>query len=681
MLQSPLENPSELFDVYVDTSGFGWTAGLNGTVYYTADWGQTWEDRSLPTDFGPVLTLAYVPGSNGQRVVVAGEQIAYSTDAGLTWTEVGPPSSLGNLTHSAALSDTAIFLTNDRGVLLRSRDGGATWTEVSLPIEEAWTSLQFVEDTLGWLGSRYGDILRSTDGGQSWTVLHDSTFEGRIELHFFTPDFGYAASGKDFIRTLDGGQTWDTLAQHILTRLVHDLVAIDYLHILATQGPFMAVSHDGGLTWQSDYNHPYVGTSNRGLHAHADGKVWAANKFRSLLYSSDHGDTWQDQFPGFKGFLGKIAAYDAQTVVAAGSGWFIRTQNSGLDWEELTTNLPTDLSAQGLLALSEQDFIIAGANELLSSHDGGLTWTTDTSFSSGLLRDLTRDPQGHVYALQTAVGVLASADSGRSWRVIEGPVNQARGLSWPTDSSGYLASSAGRIFRTLDGGATWDTLTTGASARLERIAWSSAQDVWVLRGGFSDSVLHSADAGATWERIALTRRYSWRSLAFSDSLRGWIVGGRSADGYVLQTTDGGQTWTEVREQPVGIFDLTVPYRADTLMFWACGQGGLVDFYGTVDTTAADTSSNDTTTTSFWQQAAPDFQLYPNPSQGSIAFKTPFASTQPLALQVFDLQGRPVAAYAWPQVPEQVDLSALPAGLYLMRLQQGNRLAVRRWQKE
>ena len=74
----------------------------------------------------------------------------------------------------------------------------------------------------------------------------------------------------------------------------------------------------------------------------------------------------------------------------------IRSQNSGLDWEELTLNLPPDLSAQGLEMLSDSVYILISANGFYSSRDAGQTWSQDTSLSNGILRMLTADPFGNL---------------------------------------------------------------------------------------------------------------------------------------------------------------------------------------------------------------------------------------------------------------------------------------------
>lgn len=685
VLQNPLENPSQLHDVYMDETGFGWTGGENSTLYYTTDFGQNWVDRSLPTSYGNIFYLDYVPETSGQHVVTAGTKIAYTTDAGQNWTEVITGINTGAFNGIQALADTAIYAIGNRGLLIKSQDGGANWTQVTLPMEIEWESMDFTDANTGWLGSRTGDIIHTTDGGQTWTVLHDSTFLGRVWLRFLNEDFGYMAEGRNFLQTTDGGLTWDTLAQNVFPSTINDIEVIDSLNILVSQNTRIAWTHDGGMTWSSANNHPYISTTNGGIHGHPDGKVWVANKWRSVLYSDDFGDSWVDQFPAFKGYLGYIDAFDEKNVVAVGSsGLGIHTQNSGLDWEEFSSVDLNYTSFSGLATLSEKVFVLSGGQEIMSTRDGGTTWQTDTTFDSGFIRSMSQDPDGNLYALHNLEGIFTSTDSGLTWQSVPTPPGAAytwRGNTWYNDSLGILLGSQGRIFRTEDGGQNWDSIPSGNTRTLTDVFWSGAHDAWVLASASLDSIMHSSNAGISWEMIALPRKTTWRDIEFADSLRGWLVGGSSTDGYILETTDGGQTWTEVHTQVAPYHAITIPKVADTLMVWASGLGGVVDFLGIIDTTTADTSGGDTSTTAFWNQAAADFKVYPNPSEGFISLKTPFSSSQPLSLQVFDVSGRQVADYRWAQVPTRVDLTELPDGLYLIRMHQGNRIAVRRWKKE
>jgi photosystem II stability/assembly factor-like uncharacterized protein len=62
-----------------------WTAGAEGTIIYSADNGQTWEDLSLHED-ETLSDVSFLDGKNGWVVGEFGV-IKHTTDGGHTWVE------------------------------------------------------------------------------------------------------------------------------------------------------------------------------------------------------------------------------------------------------------------------------------------------------------------------------------------------------------------------------------------------------------------------------------------------------------------------------------------------------------------------------------------------------------------------------------------------------------------
>ncbi|HHG86259.1 MAG TPA: T9SS type A sorting domain-containing protein, partial [Bacteroidetes bacterium] len=69
------------------------------------------------------------------------------------------------------------------------------------------------------------------------------------------------------------------------------------------------------------------------------------------------------------------------------------------------------------------------------------------------------------------------------------------------------------------------------------------------------------------------------------------------------------------------------------------------------------------------------QIHPNPSTGQVTVSYAFAGVQEVKINIYDLQGRSVFASQMAPVSQgssDLDLDALPAGVYLMRLRAGER---------
>ncbi|MEM9984204.1 MAG: T9SS type A sorting domain-containing protein [Bacteroidota bacterium] len=80
----------------------------------------------------------------------------------------------------------------------------------------------------------------------------------------------------------------------------------------------------------------------------------------------------------------------------------------------------------------------------------------------------------------------------------------------------------------------------------------------------------------------------------------------------------------------------------------------------------------------------DYRLYPNPAAQELTLQLTLNQVQPLALRLYDLQGRLMQTEAWSPAQSfeaELDLKGLAPGLYLLSLQVGDYQVVRRFMKE
>ena len=133
-----------------------------------------------------------------------------------------------------------------------------------------------------------------------------------------------------------------------------------------------------------------------------------------------------------------------------------------------------------------------------------------------------------------------------------GVTARLRGVSAVTERVAWASGSGGTVLRTSDGGATWQRLTVPGAEKLDfRDIDAVSEDVaFVLSIGSGESsrIYKTIDAGRTWTlqftntdpKAFFDAMAFWdpnRGIAFSDSVDGQLV--------ILQTRDGGKTWTRV----------------------------------------------------------------------------------------------------------------------------------------
>jgi photosystem II stability/assembly factor-like uncharacterized protein len=168
-----------------------------------------------------------------------------------------------------------------------------------------------------------------------------------------------------------------------------------------------------------------------------------------------------------------------------------------------------------------------------------------------------------VWAAGTGGTYVVTTDGGETWRaaVVPGAENlQFRDVQGVSDKVAYLMSIGNnttdfRIYKTVDGGATWTIEFTNETVH----AFYDCFGFWTPRRGIahSDSVsgvfpdLRTVD-GMTWESIAANMppalpgeasfAASGTCVATQGGRNAWIATGGSAIARILATRDGGDTW-------------------------------------------------------------------------------------------------------------------------------------------
>jgi photosystem II stability/assembly factor-like uncharacterized protein len=148
--------------------------------------------------------------------------------------------------------------------------------------------------------------------------------------------------------------------------------------------------------------------------------------------------------------------------------------------------------------------------------------------------------------------VFRTEDGGKSWqRQTTGTEESVNDIYFRDREEGYLLAG-NKIFSTEDGGAGWREVHAfapaefgGAAPELYSVRFATKKRGWIVgsvsRGdNVVDSLLlYTEDGGASWLRRSMPVRYELLHLDFDGGKRGWIVGDR---GTILHTEDGGATW-------------------------------------------------------------------------------------------------------------------------------------------
>lgn len=663
-------------------------AGTGGGVYRSTDGGITWSIGENPTINSPISHVV----SDGTYSYAADYRLFRSGDDGLTWERIAPQlpawSVRAMTTHNGRVF---IAMSNEAG-LFRSADGGEEWTRIGREsLEGGIMSLVSDGDYL-FAASGKGAIYRSSDDGDSWISLPLEQVLSRMESLYLAGGMLFINLGWndetrqiDLLRSSDHGATWTLGGKGLPRPIVSNVVALGNVLYCGTVGGTVDGiyrSFDMGDQW-----YPVSGsfpTDRKGglwrpiLHVY---DVTLLASVRNGLYrSSDAGSTWSVSVEGMMDWTIESVVQAGTRVLGATSSGLLSSEDGGRTWTSAVAD-GAPVMVDRLVALGETLFLMGGeySDSLYRSDDGGLRWeyvkAKPFPFSS------TRWFSGDVPLLGIDGTTLVTADDAIFQRSID------LGKTWTSHKEGlpkeitasiselgvgrstiYAGTNGYGLYRSIDGGLTWDSVDVGFSAMA---AVGRYPSVTAIRSSGSmtyvathDGLYRSGDGGNTWLDITAGQPLKLRQLT-ALLVHGDMVFVSSPYGGLYFSPDAGDHWYTYDE---GL------YRA-----------GEYDYIRIRDLWVVGDNLLATTNLGFWFRPLPLSGVddnhhraggiaacYPNPFTGSTSFWLTTNGPEKVTLDVFDLLGNQLRSVSAEYQSEgthelRFDAAGLAAGTYHYRV--------------
>ena len=237
-----------------------------------------------------------------------------------------------------------------------------------------------------------------------------------------------------------------------------------------------------------------------------DSSVRLLGDITGLYRTDDAGDDW-DRVPVTDQPVYTVVndPANANGFLAAGDGFLARSEDGGLTWQDIVTDLPSQSLRSLAVDPSDASVIYAYlvSDGLYRSDDAGRTWVLTNAVDDASITSLAvkAGAPDVVYAFHTRRGLVRSEDGGKSFRVVVGGIPSSSVASIVTSAiepESVFAISGRTIYTSLDDGASWKLTNLG----LERtgviaIAEDAANgDLYV--SDFQGLFFRSVDRGKSW---------------------------------------------------------------------------------------------------------------------------------------------------------------------------------------
>jgi photosystem II stability/assembly factor-like uncharacterized protein/subtilisin-like proprotein convertase family protein len=305
----------------------------------------------------------------------------------------------------------------------------------------------------------------------------------------------------------------------------------------------------------------------------ANGTLIVNGNFGRMHKSVDTGRNWiaDVTLPQGQNYSGNgVWAMDIAPngrILSMGSNGVVADSLPGGAWASNYITTPLSASYNDMEFVDCNNGIAAGGSSITVTNDGGNTWID--RFSPVLqalnanITHLSYVSPTKVYFTTSIGNIYRSANQGVNLSPVFGePLGgQINDIAWQGNDSLWAcgfssfsvptASRQGKIYRSFNNAATWDTIPVGPIGSLSftpRAMDFPTRSIGYVCGT-RNYVFKTTDAGATWTDItpfpALTPQVTYTNMQALNKDTIFVVGVGFPRKVVYRTTDGGANWTDI----------------------------------------------------------------------------------------------------------------------------------------
>jgi len=679
-------------------------------VYKTTDGGLNWAPTGLSFqltdgDASLIRKILVNPANSNQLVACGASGMYTSSNGGASWTKnldslfwdlVQDPATPATL---YATSGWLVSSNTGSAAIYKSTDFGATWTMLTTNIPPTGV-VQRVKIAIApsdpnyvyafavdALDGSYG-VYKSTDAGISWTYLNPgvnllSYSEGNTSGGQGTYDLGFSVKptdkntlyvgGINIWTSADGAQTWNP-ATHWTTSFGPSVHAD--IHFIETQPSTgnIFVCNDGGLYRTGNLISQTWADANNGTPWPT---VWT-NVSNGMAVTSFY------RLSSSRNPTGRLAAgaQDNATFYYDGTSWNTIFGGDGMDnyLDPLDDNVIIGSSQYGNFYLSNDGGISGNSPGVNVLNESG-EWTTP------LIADYNN--YGTMYAGFSTV-VNRSTDGGNTWVSLPplpsngihdneisalAVANSNANVLYATRRIRFEFNSPPGVYRTTDGGSTWEDITSNLPDSLYYtsidVNQTDENTAFVALAGLVDGekVYKTTDGGSTWQNISFNLPNAPVNCIKTVPGNNAVFVGTDFGVYWLD--DASNQWIDVGNglPNVIVSDIEFNTVLDKVYVATFGRGIWETSLSNL-LSVPNTSMNNLT-----------IELFPSPNSGSFTIRLlqANAASESCRFEIVDITGRKLYSRSFQgQTSYKVDNTGLQPGVYFATIKSKTQYGVKRF---
>lgn len=376
-----------------------------------------------------------------------------------------------------------------------------------------------------------------------------------------------------------------------------------------------------------------------------------------FIYNSSNAQLgWKQINTGFSGRLYSICMTTISDIHTCGEdGRIYRSLNFGLNWTRVNQN-----SAYYLTSISFADvytgIAVGSGGKILRTTNAGGSWNEVSSGITNVLTSVSMSPDGTGLICGDAGKVLKTQNYGANW------VQQYTGntsmfftcKNFNGGAIGFACGDGGKIYKTTLAGVNWGQIAQFGGV-FKSSSFLNDQQGWVI----GSALYRTNNGGTSWDTLQ-TNLSGINSIFFTNSSCGFMVG---SGGLIFRTNDGGRNWT--LSQSSTFNDLQSIYMLNEYVGVACGATGTVLW----------TENSGVGVEQISSEIPRNFKLhqnYPNPFNPATKINFEILNSGFVEIKIFDVAGREVETLANQNFNSgkyvvNWNSKSSPAGIYLYTL--------------